>query len=158
MKFPVKFRNRLVMPVHYVLIVEDNLDRQRDWLAFCAKRYGPEGKLVPVVVWNAYQAIGVIQAMEKDRYKGAVAENEELPYSLRWPVWIAIDHDIQIGDGVDLIHELRKIGFEWAILASSGIESNNDRMIAAGANYKLNHKCDDPELPFLLNRLEAAIL
>lgn len=138
-KFTVELRNRLTMPTTNVIVVEDDLNCQNEWTSFLLSRYGHQGLIVPHIIGNAIDACLLIHSM--------IQHNRPIG-------WIAIDHDLQYGNGYELIQAIRDSNIP--ILLSSGIQSNNDRMNTLGITYPvIRGKANDPHLTEYLNIIEG---
>ena len=129
--------NRLCMPERYVVIVEDDLVNQANWAIFCANRYGGQGKTVASIIGDAVQAWCLLSAM---------------PYK---PLWIALDYDLQNGNGYELLTYLNEINYGIPIIAASGIPENNTRLVSLGAQFVVSDKAKSENLNMILNILEG---
>jgi len=128
------------MPKEYVLVVEDDNQHQREWMERLAVRYPRQGEVNITICSNAIEAWAVVHQMHS---------------ALKvWPRWIAVDHDLQWGNGFELINNLKALGYPNKFIAASGIEGNNMRMFAAGAEFICQGKALDGNLTTVLNTIE----
>ena len=120
MTFTRRLVNRLTMPTKHVLIVEDDIEQQRNLLGVFQRLFGHQGHVQVSVVPGAEFA--------------ACVYDENVGISL-----IVLDHDLPHGNGRELLEYLFARTNPYTVppvLTASGIPSNNDALMAAGANYK----------------------
>ena len=92
MNFTNALVNRITFPTINVISVEDDLQHQMEWAQFCLNRYGRQGQVVPHIIGNAIDAYLLILGMVTNKR----------------PIgWIAIDHDLQHGNGYELIQGIK---------------------------------------------------
>ena len=133
--FSIGLRNRIAMPSRHVLIVEDDHFHAYQWLEIFSRRYKREGDTVISVAASALAAL-------------------EIPK--HHPVTFAIvDHDLQFGNGRELIKYWRDVGCTFPIAAASGIPQNNAIMLDAGALIAFISKHSGNDVDEVLKILES---
>ena len=119
--FTLKLVNRLHMPTKHVLICEDDVTNQGALLGVFERLFGHQGHVQVSVVPGAFYAYAMM-------HSGALVD------------LILLDHDMPTGDGVELLRWMKTAVLpklnETKVITASGIQSNNDRLMAAGADYK----------------------
>ena len=134
--------NRLVFPMRWVLVCEDDLDQQILLLGFFRKRYGTQGEVLPIIVGSGVPGLGVYRSM-----KGIIE-----------PMAVMLDHDMPFGNGAELTVALRADGYKGPIIAMSSLAPNNAKMISLGAtNVTAQQKGVDPSLPKFFDILDAQV-
>ncbi len=115
--FTNRLINRKAFPIKHVVVCEDDLDMQAAIAAKFCRLFEPQGQVQVSFVPGAVQAAGLIEK--------AGAE------------LIILDHDMPFGNGLDLMAWLRHTGYIKTIpvITFSGIKSNNDALMAAGAHH-----------------------
>lgn len=118
MKFTNRLVNRETFPTKHVLVCEDNLAAQSDLANRLITLFGSCGLVQASFAPGAAQAAGILS------HVGA-----EL---------IILDHDMPFGNGIEFIEWMKAAGHHPTIpiVTFSGIDANNDALMAAGAHYK----------------------
>lgn len=122
MEFTNRLVNRKTFPTQHVIVCEDDLNVQAQIAAKFAQMFEPQGCVQVSFVPGAVQAAAVI-----------LKSGMEL---------ILLDHDMPFGNGIDLLAWLKSSGFppgpRFPVITFSGIEANNDALMAAGATHRFN--------------------
>lgn len=138
--FTKRLVNRLTFPTKHVLIVEDDIEQQRNLLGVFQRLFGAQGHVQVGVAPGGYMA-------QANYFLGDLV-----------PDLILLDHDLPIGNGPEFLESYFRKDMNirrCPILTASGIPSNNDRLMEAGANYKftkaeiIEGKADDLLLELL---------
>jgi len=109
--------NRVTMPTKSILVVEDALDAQvKIAMALCAI-LEPCGEVTVNFCSSAIDA-------------ACILSGTALPPSL-----IILDHDLQYGNGSELLAFMKERGMDIPVMTASGIGGNNVRMMDLGATY-----------------------
>lgn len=127
-KFSRQLVNRLLMPEKHVVICEDDIHQQVRVAALFEALFGPQHRVQLTLCPGAMMAFAVILVGQTDV--------------------VLLDHDMPYGSGIDLLVNLKKAqdqhkddpdklsSISPVILTFSGIQSNNDRLMEAGAHHK----------------------
>ncbi len=108
--------NRKTFPTKHVVVCEDDLDVQWVIARRPGQLFGGQGLVQVSFVPGAVQASGVIS-------KAGV----EL---------VLLDHDMPFGNGIDFLAWLKDYGLgHMPIITFSGIQANNEALMAAGATH-----------------------
>ena len=118
-QFSLHIRNGTVPPSGWILICEDMSYRQQEILGFMAERYGGRPDILIMTLPSAYPAFAVFQAMRPQFGE---------------PMFVLVDQDMPLGNGVQMVNALRKSRYAGKIIAFSGIPHNNEMLITAGAD------------------------
>lgn len=147
MKFSTTLVNRLQFPVAYVMVVEDDMMHQKMWMDKLSGIFKPQGEVIVTLVPTADMAYSII------KYR----VDRELSCSL--PTMLILDHDLQWGNGRELIIGLRSLGVSCPLFLSSGIDANNANMekLARLSGWSaeitiLKNKHNDPDLGDYISR------
>jgi len=129
-EFTLLHRNREKFPSRSILVVEDDLSQQINIGTRLVKLFGGQGEVIVVFCPSAVDAASYLIGL---RYFSS--ENGE--FGMGYPRAIILDHDLQIGDGVQLLSFMRDVlRASIPVLTASGIPSNNDRLMQHGATHK----------------------
>ena len=141
MRFTKTLVNRLEYPVKYIMVVEDDMTHQKLWMDKLSTIFKPQGDTIIVMAPTADIAYSIV----KDR-----TERHIYP-SL--PKILILDHDLQWGNGRELIIGMNSLGVSCPLFLSSGIDENNEKMKDLAELCYWNHrittlknKHNDPEL------------
>jgi DNA-binding NtrC family response regulator len=115
--FSVGLRNRLTFPTKHILIVEDDIQCQLDVLNHFNNVFERQGEVTISVVSDAIQAAQVL--MSQHNITKA----------------IILDHDLQWGNGCELLRWMKLHFKDIPVITFSGHPQNNANMIASGASY-----------------------
>jgi DNA-binding response OmpR family regulator len=107
--------NRVEMPEKRILVVEDDLECQRLIAEHMTRLFLRQGKVTVSFVADALQAAVLLMSVKFDL--------------------ILLDHDLQIGNGVELLIYMQECGVITPVMTFSGHPVNNERMMAVGATY-----------------------
>lgn len=122
MEFTNRLVNRKTFPTQHVIVCEDDLNVQAQISAKFAQMFDGQGYVQVSYVPGAVQAAAVI-----------LRAGMEL---------ILLDHDMPFGNGIDLLAWLKSSGFppgpRFPVITFSGIEANNDALMAAGATHRFS--------------------
>ena len=105
------------MPDKHVLVVEDDLLQQARFAKYLLSLFGHQSNVRVSIVPSAVDAHVIIFSERKD---------VDL---------VILDHDLQLGNGGELVQNMRASGIHTPVITASGITSNNDRMMSLGADY-----------------------
>lgn len=109
--------NRFNMPEKSILVVEDCLLQQARFAAYFLGLFGHQSNVFVNFCSNAIDA-------------------DSLVFSDHPPVLIILDHDLQWGNGVELITKMIDSKLSIPIITASGIPANNTRMMSFGATHE----------------------
>ena len=113
--------NRLTFPTCHVVVCEDDLLNQTQIAEHLFKLFGAQGQVQVSIVPGAVMAAAVIE-------KAGV----EL---------ILLDHDMPFGNWIDLLEWLNSLAGghrKVPVITFSGIQSNNEALMRAGACHKFS--------------------
>lgn len=124
--FSVKCVNRIMMPEKHVLICEDDIHQQVRIATLFEKLFGPQHRVQITLCPGSIMGIAVMHMCGADV--------------------VLLDHDMPFGSGVDFLRTLNEIKtsladdaakqkFSPVVFTFSGIPSNNDRLMEAGAHH-----------------------
>lgn len=130
--FTRKLVNRLTMPTKHVLICEDDIEQQRNLLGVFQRLFGHQGHVQVSVVPGGAFAAALFWFSSDGGNCGPAFDEFDL---------VLLDHDMPIGNGTELIASMERNNpyqhlKRMPIITASGIPSNNDALMAAGATYK----------------------
>lgn len=128
-KFSLLHRNRYCFPTKTVLVVEDDLLQQSRFAAHFKDLFGHQSSVVVVFVPTAVDCYAYLLGLS------AIREGVAGSFSSPNPTAVFLDHDLQCGNGVELLAALRDILPNCPVFTASGIPDNNTRMMVAGATY-----------------------
>lgn len=115
MSFTNRLINRLAFPTKHVIVCEDDIEMQSKIATKFAKMFGSQGSVQVSLAPGGAQAAGILS------HVGA-----EL---------IILDHDMPFGNGIDFLTWLKASGHTTPVITFSGIDSNNEALMAAGATH-----------------------
>lgn len=128
-EFTFNHRNRYCFPTKEILIVEDDLLQQSRFAAKFLSLFGHQSSVIATFVPTAMAAFAYIVGLRGfSSGQGA--------FAAALPKLIVLDHDLQHGDGAELLKALSLNGFSMPVMTASGLAGNNDRLMDHGANYK----------------------
>lgn len=141
MRFTTTLINRLEYPTKYIMVVEDDIDHQKLWMEKLSTIFKPQGDTVIVMAPTADIAYAIIEnRVEYMTYPSL-------------PEILILDHDLQWGNGRELINAMKSLGVSCPLFLSSGIDENNVKMkqLAQLCDWRhnivtLKNKHQDPEL------------
>lgn len=124
MQYTIDHVNRLVMPTKHLLIVEDDLLQQARFAKYFLNMFGHQSNVRINIVCSAVDAHLILATSSfQSHYRIDL---------------VILDHDLQIGNGSELVREIRALGITVPVITASEIDANNVRMMEVGANYLLN--------------------
>jgi len=109
--------NRLIYPQKHILVVEDNLSCQYEIASHFNDIFEAEGSVIVSFVSNAITAAAILM--------------HKIPVHL-----ILLDHDLQWGNGTELLTMMKNMGIKIPVITFSGIPYNNKKMVEFGADYE----------------------
>lgn len=124
--FTKRLVNRLTFPTKHVLIVEDDIEQQRNLLGVFQRLFGHQGHVQVSVVPGALMAFWLAGGV------GSEASTTEMVFF----DLVLLDHDLPFGNGPELLRTDVLAG--TPVITASGIPSNNDALMAAGATHKFS--------------------
>ncbi len=105
------------MPSKHILVVEDDLLQQVLFGRYFLKLYGHQSEV-------------------KINFAASAIDAHNIIFSDNPPDLIILDHDLQHGNGVELLSNMRNSNINISVITASGMPANNERLMHAGANYK----------------------
>jgi len=108
--------NRPIFPQKHILVVEDNLSCQFKIASHFNDIFEEEGHVIASFVSNAIAAAAIIVG--------------KVPVDL-----ILLDHDLQWGNGTELLIMIKELGIIIPVITFSGLPYNNKKMVEIGADY-----------------------
>lgn len=143
--FTRRLVNRLEMPTKHVLVVEDDLHNQAAICIKLAQLFGHQGKVQVSVVPGAEMAASSLTMggwsaplIEEGTDTCPKCGYHEGPQKCKAVDLVLLDHDLPYGNGVDLLEYVKNWFMTVPVITFSGIDSNNDALMSAGANYKFS--------------------
>lgn len=124
--FSVKCVNRIMMPEKHVLICEDDIHQQVRVAALFETLFGPQHRVQITLCPGSIMGIAVMVMFGADV--------------------VLLDHDMPFGSGIDFLRTLDQVKapltddvakqkLSPVVFTFSGIPSNNDRLMEAGAHH-----------------------
>ena len=108
--------NRRRMPVKHIVVCEDVIQNQAGIAAHFERIFPHEGEVQTSLVCGGEAAAALL---------------ESVPVDL-----ILLDHDMPYGSGPELLRWMAANGLRVPIVTFSGIPSNNDALMRAGATHR----------------------
>ena len=107
--FQKRHINRMQFPDTHILVVEDDLHHQREFVEWANTIWSRQGKVQFDFVCSGLSAASIINSLEIDL--------------------IILDHDLPVGNGTDLLRWMKhSCHLNIPIITASGIPQNNDHM------------------------------
>lgn len=154
--FTKRLVNRLTMPTKHVLIVEDDIEQQRNLLGVFQRLFGHQGHVQVSVVPGGDMAANALTrggwsapSLEDGTDTCPKCGYHEAPLKCRAVDLVILDHDLPYGNGPEVLEYMKRWFMACDVITASGIPSNNDALMAAGANHKftkaqiINGEADD---------------
>ncbi len=124
MNFTMKHWNRINFPRKRILVVEDDLTQQVRLGNYLASLFGGQSEVIVTFCPTAIDAYAYIEGMTG---RGGPGSHPRL---------IILDHDLQWGNGCELLDAIRELDPNWTpkVITASGIPQNNERLMGHGAH------------------------